>query len=111
VIDPDRIASHVVGTIAGYVGFKAVAGEYRVWRGQDGLGAGDAKLLAAAGTWVGWAGLPSIVFIAAFLGIIAVLLLRLMGRNIEADTPAPFLALISRLRFGLCVSTDLRYLP
>jgi leader peptidase (prepilin peptidase) / N-methyltransferase len=90
LIDPDRIASHVVGAIAGYVGFRAVACGYRVWRGQDGLGAGDAKLLAAAGAWVGWAGLPSVVFIAAFLGIIAVLLLRLMGRTIEANTPVPF---------------------
>ncbi|MBV9509071.1 MAG: prepilin peptidase, partial [Caulobacteraceae bacterium] len=42
----------------------AVAWIYRLRRGIDGLGAGDAKLLAAAGAWLGWRPLPSVLLLA-----------------------------------------------
>jgi len=44
---------------------------YRRLRGQDGLGRGDAKLLAAGGAWCGWSGLPLIVLISSALALIA----------------------------------------
>jgi leader peptidase (prepilin peptidase)/N-methyltransferase len=34
-------------------------------RGREGLGLGDAKFLAAAGAWVSWQGLPSVILIGA----------------------------------------------
>ena len=33
--------------------------------GREGLGLGDAKLFAAAGAWVSWEGLPSVLLLAA----------------------------------------------
>jgi type IV leader peptidase family protein len=48
---------------------KGIAIGYRVVRRRDGLGGGDAKLLAVAGAWVGWTELPDVVFLAALLGI------------------------------------------
>jgi leader peptidase (prepilin peptidase) / N-methyltransferase len=55
---------HLIGAIVGYGAFAAIRWSYRAWRGREGLGLGDAKLLAAAGAWLGWAPLPSVVLIA-----------------------------------------------
>lgn len=55
----------VLGAALGY-GFFAVLGEIYFKRtGQDGLGLGDAKLLAAAGAWLGWSELPYVAGLAA----------------------------------------------
>ncbi len=49
---------------------------YRRWRGRDGLGWGDVKLAAASGAWLGWQAMPSMILVAALLGIGAVLVRR-----------------------------------
>ncbi|HAT38923.1 prepilin peptidase [Polynucleobacter necessarius] len=60
----------VIGMILGYVSLWAVNCLYRTFKKQDGIGMGDAKLLAALGTWFGWSALPSILFIASITGLI-----------------------------------------
>ena len=55
----------VIGAVIGGGGAFAVREIYRRVRGRDGLGLGDVKLLAAAGAWVSWQGLPSVLFIAS----------------------------------------------
>ena len=87
---PWDITDHAVGTAIGYLGFRAVAGLYRWWRGRDGLGQGDAKLLAAAGAWVGWAALPTLIFTAALLGLLLALAEKLRGRSVGTQTMLPF---------------------
>ena len=62
---------------------------YRRWRGQDGLGWGDVKLAAAAGAWVGWEAMPSMILIAALFGIAAVLLRRWL-RKTSMEESIPF---------------------
>jgi leader peptidase (prepilin peptidase)/N-methyltransferase len=61
---------HVIGAAAGFVVFAALAWLFRRVRGRDALGLGDAKLAAAAGAWLGWMALPSMVLIACVLGFI-----------------------------------------
>ncbi|HQT84358.1 MAG: hypothetical protein B7Z58_05355 [Acidiphilium sp. 37-64-53] len=68
-LTPAALASHALGAIAGYLSFRAIALIYRTLRGREGLGAGDAKLLAAAGAWVGLAALPDLITAAALLGL------------------------------------------
>jgi len=58
---PDRL----IGSAAGFAAFTGIAVLYRRLRGRDGLGLGDAKLLAAAGAWVGWQALPSVVLLSS----------------------------------------------
>jgi leader peptidase (prepilin peptidase)/N-methyltransferase len=58
-------SNQAIGAVAGYAWLAAVRQLYWSMKGREGLGLGDAKLLAAAGAWVGWAGLPSVVLIAA----------------------------------------------
>ena len=53
-LDPALLPDHALGAILGFAAFVAIAFVYRRLRGREGLGMGDAKLLAAAGAWLGW---------------------------------------------------------
>lgn len=66
---------YVIGAVLGYAVFVAIEITFKHLRGIDGLGRGDAKLLGAAGAWVGWAGLPYVVLIGSVMGIVGVLIL------------------------------------
>ena len=85
-----QFAAHVLGAVAGYAAFKVVAIVYHALRGRDGLGGGDAKLLAVAGAWVGWADLPDVVFLAALIGIAGAVVLRVRGHALSSVTALPF---------------------
>jgi leader peptidase (prepilin peptidase)/N-methyltransferase len=63
---------------------------YRRIRGQDGLGLGDAKLIAAGGAWVGWQGLPSVALLAAMAGIAGGWLSGQFRSAASAREPVPF---------------------
>ena len=78
---PDRL----IGAAAGFAFFAGIAALYRRLRGRDGLGLGDAKLLAAAGAWVGWRDLPSVVL----LGSVGALIWSLAARR-DFGRPLPF---------------------
>lgn len=90
-IDPELLPHHAVGVI---VGFALIAGLNRLYaalRGRDGLGGGDADLLAAAGAWVGWQGLPTILIIAALAGLChALVRARLRNRSLTRLSRLPF---------------------
>ncbi|MBB2202583.1 prepilin peptidase [Gluconacetobacter tumulisoli] len=58
---------HGGAAMMGYGSFRVIALLYRRVRGHDGLGGGDAKLLAAGGAWLGPQALPHIVLVAALL--------------------------------------------
>lgn len=64
----------LIGAAVGYGAFLTIELGFKHLRGKDGLGRGDAKLLAAGGAWCGWAGLPFIVLIASGSGLAALLL-------------------------------------
>jgi leader peptidase (prepilin peptidase)/N-methyltransferase len=84
-----------LGAVIGYLAFAAIAWAYRRWRGRDGMGAGDAKLLAGLGAWVGATGLPSVVLLASLLALAVTLVTHgLRGRlSLAERVPfGPFLA-------------------
>nr|WP_218647496.1 A24 family peptidase [Sphingobium lactosutens] len=89
ILLPDRI----IGAAAGYGVLLAIALTYRVLRGREGLGLGDAKLLGALGAWFGWQALPFILLIASGVGL-AVVLATGKARKRMARVPlGTFLAL------------------
>jgi len=90
-LDPDLVPDHLLGAVLGFIVFAGIAWLYRRLRGRHGLGLGDAKLLAAAGAWLGWAALPSVVVIGAALALALALAQALGGAK---------LALTGKLAFG-----------
>ncbi len=73
LIDPATLPHHLLGAALGFGVFAVVAWLYARLRGRDGLGLGDAKLLAAAGAWVSWIGLPGVVLLAGASALAVVL--------------------------------------
>lgn len=63
---------------------------YFAWRKIQGLGLGDVKFLAAAGTWVGLSGMPMVILIAAVAALIAAGGLQLAGHSLTRQTSLPF---------------------
>jgi leader peptidase (prepilin peptidase) / N-methyltransferase len=90
LFDRGDLANRALGAALGYAAFRVVAYLYRQLRGRDGLGEGDAKLLAAAGAWVGASGLPQVILFAALAGLGAAVCLRLSGVRLGALSALPF---------------------
>jgi len=68
---PERdVLGHAIGAAAGFGAFCAIAVLFRMARGKEGLGLGDAKLAAAAGAWLGWQALSLVVLIACGAGFV-----------------------------------------
>ena len=87
---PDSLLSSAIGAVAGYVFILLVRWAYARIRHREGIGLGDAKLFAAAGAWVGWLGLPSVLLVAALFGIAATLF-RYGGKaTLRSDDRVPF---------------------
>jgi Flp pilus assembly protein protease CpaA len=82
--------SGVIGAACGYGALVAISLGYRRLRKREGLGRGDAKLLAAGGAWLGWAALPTVVLIAALLGLVLALAQRTRGAKLTSQTKIPF---------------------
>lgn len=76
---------HLLGAALGYGVFWAVEVLYRLIRKRDGLGRGDAKLLAAGGAWCGAWALPAIVLIASVSALIYIL-----PKGEQRNTRIPF---------------------
>ena len=78
---------YLLGAVLGYAIFWTVETAYRLIRKREGLGRGDAKLLAAGGAWCGALALPFIIFIASSAGLIY---LFTKSANIRDTLKIPF---------------------
>lgn len=98
------LTSALIGAFLGYAAFRLIDFAFMRLRGMEGLGQGDAKLLAAVGAWLGWMALAPTVFAGAMLALLGVLIMRLKGKVISNDTAIPFgpaLALAAALVMAL----------
>ncbi len=86
----ERLLRHALGAMLGYGSIWGIGMIYRMVRGRDGIGLGDAKLMAAAGAWCGPLALPSVMLLGAVSGLLGALGLRLAGRAIGPSTALPF---------------------
>lgn len=86
----DSLLTSAIGAVVGYAFMMIVRWGYAAVRHREGMGLGDAKLFAAAGAWVGWLGLPSVLLVAA-LAALASLLFRYRGKAaVRSDERVPF---------------------
>ena len=85
----------IIGAILGYTCLWLLNLLYRIVKKQDGVGMGDAKLLAALGAWLGWFALPSILLMASLTGLIGgIIWLQWNKQNHRSAFPfGPFLAI------------------
>ena len=89
------LSSAFIGALLGYASLWALNAGYRLLKNRNGIGMGDAKLLAALGAWLGWGALPSILLIASATGIVGGLVwLQLRGHQLQQAFPfGPFLVI------------------
>jgi leader peptidase (prepilin peptidase)/N-methyltransferase len=88
--DPERFMADLYGAVFGFLFLAGLRLAYQRLRGREGLGFGDVKLLAAAGAWVGWDGLPSVLAIAALSGLAVAALQILRGNRLTAASKLAF---------------------
>ncbi|MEL6692949.1 MAG: A24 family peptidase [Pseudomonadota bacterium] len=80
----------LAGAILGYAMIAGLAYYWRVRRGYEGIGLGDAKLLAAGGAWVGVGGIPILLLIASSVGILAAITVSGKARSPSDRLAIPF---------------------
>jgi leader peptidase (prepilin peptidase)/N-methyltransferase len=91
VLEPDALTARALGAAIGYSLFCLLAYAYLRLRGREGLGMGDAKLVAAGGAWVGVWALPDLVLVGS--GLALVYMLRKLRVDRSQIVPfGPFLA-------------------
>lgn len=83
------------GAGLGFAGLWLVGAAYRQWRGHDGLGGGDPKLLAGLGAMLGAWALPLLISAAAGVGLGLAGWDALRGRTVTGMTRLPFGALLA----------------
>ena len=95
VLDPDHLGWHALAALIWFAVLALIGEGYFRWRGIDGLGLGDAKLMAAGAVWVGPIPSLSVLLIASVGGVLAALSLMLRKRDLSQRGIAfgPFLAL------------------
>jgi len=105
-LGPGSIYDHAAAAALGYAGFRGLNAAYRALRGRDGLGAGDAKLLAAAGAWLGTAQLPTEILAAGLLALTAATLRRRTGETLTPTTRIAFGPALAVALYSLRLFTD-----
>jgi leader peptidase (prepilin peptidase) / N-methyltransferase len=96
--DRAMVLPAAIGAVAGWLVIFVIRQAYWWLRRREGIGLGDAKLLAAAGAWVTWEGLPTVVVLAALCGL-GIAWLRYFRHGSVAPT--------DRVPFGSCLCLGL----
>ena len=74
------LADAALGAGVGFALIYAINALYRAWRGHDGMGFGDVKLMAMFGAWLGAGALLPILFAASFSGAVFGIVMLSMAR-------------------------------
>jgi len=72
---------HIVGALIGYGFVWALNFYWQRRHGKDGIGMGDAKLLGAAGAWLGPMALPFVTLIASSIALLGILFTKVFFRK------------------------------
>ena len=87
-IFPDYLNS-IIGGVAGYTIIWLIIFFYKKLKNIEGMGLGDAKLLAVMGFWFGWICLPFILFFSSLIALITNVP-SLLNKTKDLQTKIPF---------------------
>jgi len=95
------INQSVSGGIAGYLTIWIIIYLYRVIKKIEGMGFGDAKLMAGIGLLFGWQSIPFVLFVSSLLGLIFVIpSLINKKKNLKTEIPfGPFIIIACTIYF------------
>lgn len=80
--------SSLIGLVLGWVAIVAVSKAYLKLRGVEGMGMGDAKMMALVGAFLGWPAVLLVLLVGSFLGSLAGVFLLSSGRGgLQAKLP------------------------
>ena len=79
----------LIGGIFGYGIIWSIIFFYKQIRNKEGMGLGDAKLLAAIGFWFGWISIPFIIFSSSIVALILVIP-SLLNKSRKFSSQIPF---------------------
>ncbi len=83
------LADAVIGAAAGYLSLWSIYWLFKLATGKEGMAAGDFKLLAVLGAWMGWEALPMIILLSSLVGaVVGVSLIAFSGH--DRGKPIPF---------------------
>ena len=100
-LEPDRLLSRTIAVVGGFGVLWLLATGYRLLRKREGLGLGDAKLIAAIGAWVGFEALPWVAVFGSVLAMVWALGLRLRGTRITRTLRIPFGPFLAAAGWGI----------
>ena len=88
-----EINQSIIGGIVGYLSIWVIIFLYKTIKKIDGMGLGDAKLIAGIGLLFGWQSIPFVLFISSVLGLIFVIPSLLnKKKNMRSEIPfGPFI--------------------
>ena len=79
----------LIGGMFGYGIIWSIIFFYKQIKNKEGMGLGDAKLLAAIGFWFGWIAIPFVIFSSSIVALIAVLP-SLINKSKKFSSEIPF---------------------
>ena len=88
IIFPNFLNS-LIGGLFGYLLIWSIIFFYKQIRNKEGMGLGDAKLLAVFGFWFGWLSIPFIIFLSSILGLLYVIP-SLIAKKRKLNSEIPF---------------------
>jgi|TARA_B110000003_G_scaffold268022_1_gene296976 leader peptidase (prepilin peptidase)/N-methyltransferase len=95
------IEKSIIGGIVGYLCIWLIIFLYKTIKKIDGMGLGDAKLMAGIGLLFGWQSVPFVLFVSSVLGLIFVIPSLLnKQKNMRSEIPfGPFIIVASIIYF------------
>ena len=85
---PNYINS-LIGGLFGYAIIWLIIFFYKTLRNKEGMGLGDAKLIAVVGFWFGWFSIPFTIFISSVVALVYSIP-SLMNKSRDLSTQIPF---------------------
>jgi|TARA_B110000259_G_scaffold185881_1_gene235865 leader peptidase (prepilin peptidase)/N-methyltransferase len=79
----------LLGGILGYGIIWSIIFFYKLIRNKEGMGLGDAKLLAVIGFWFGWIAIPFVIFSSSIIALITVIP-SLLNKSKKLSSEIPF---------------------